>query len=126
MYTGTRNPEGNNCNMGKFPQKINANHRRYVIDETVGAVVIFHNFPWLDAGLGADSPGTPSGQMFRIEGGKNRYIHELTTCTTPNCGRGRPPGPPGQGAAPGGPGSPGAPGVPAAGTPGGQGAPGGK
>src|SRR5215469_6616565 len=104
IYTGTRNPEGNNCNMGKFPQKINANHRRYVIDENFGAVVIFHNFPWLDAGLGPDSPGTPSGQMFRVEGGKNRYIHELTTCTTPNCGRGRPPGP-------GGPGGPGAPGA---------------
>ena len=101
LYTGTRNPQGNTCNMGAFPQKINANHRRYVIDETVGAVVIFHNFPWLDAGLGPDSPGTPSGQMFRVEGGKNRYIHELTVCTTPNCGRGRPPGP-------GAPGAPGA------------------
>lgn len=101
VYTGTRNPEGNTCNMGAFPQKINANHRRYVIDETVGAVAIFYNFPWIDAGLGPDSLGTPSGQMFRVEGGKNRYIHEVTVCTTPNCGRGRPPG---QGAprAPGG------------------------
>jgi len=89
LYTGTRNPEGNTCNMGAFPQKLNASHRRYVIDETVGAVVIFHNFPWLDAGLGPDSPGTPSGQMFRVEGGKNRYIHEVTVCTTPKCGRGR-------------------------------------
>lgn len=103
MYTGTRNPQGNTCNMGAFPQKINANHRRYVIDETVGAVAIFYNFPWIDAGLGPDSPGTPSVQMFRVEGGKNRYIHEVTVCTTPNCGRGRPPG---QGA----PRAPGAPG----------------
>jgi hypothetical protein len=86
IYTGTKNPDGNNCNMGKFPQKINANHRRYVIDEDYGTVVIFHNFPWLDAGLAPDGPGTPSGQMFRVEGGKNRYIHELTTCSTPNCG----------------------------------------
>jgi len=120
IYTGTRNPDGNTCNMGAFPQKINANHRRYVIDETVGAVVIFHNFPWLDAGLAPDSPGTPSGQMFRVEGGKNRYIHELTTCTTPNCGRGRPPGgprPPGSsapGSAPGAPLVPPGPGAPAA------------
>ncbi|MEI9889735.1 MAG: hypothetical protein WDN45_03000 [Caulobacteraceae bacterium] len=52
-------------------------HRRYVIDETVGAVSIFHNFPWLDAGLPTD-PGTPASQMFRVEGGKNRYIHEVT------------------------------------------------
>ncbi len=106
MYTGTRNPQGNTCNMGAFPQKINANHRRYVIDETVGAVAIFYNFPWIDAGLGPDSPGTPSVQMFRVEGGKNRYIHEVTVCTTPNCGRGRPPG---QGA-PRAPRAPGAPG----------------
>ncbi|HTV80980.1 MAG TPA: hypothetical protein VMF03_22210 [Steroidobacteraceae bacterium] len=119
IYTGTRNPAGNNCNMGKFPQKIDANHRRYVIDENYGAVVIFHNFPWLDAGLGPDSPGTPSGQMFRVEGGKNRYIHELTTCSTPNCGRGRPPGP-------GGPAAPGGPGAPGASAPGAQGAPGTK
>ncbi len=103
VYTGTRNPQGNTCNMGAFPQKINANHRRYVIDETVGAVAIFYNFPWIDAGLGPDSPGTPSVQMFRVEGGKNRYIHEVTVCTTPNCGRGRPPGH-------GAPGAPGAPG----------------
>jgi len=34
-------------------------------------------------------PGTPSGQMFRVEGGKNRYIHEVTVCTTPKCGKGR-------------------------------------
>ena len=94
IYTGTKNPEGNTCRMGAFPQKLNVSHRRYVIDETVGAVVIFHNFPWLDAGLGPDSPGTPSGQMFRVEGGKNRYIHEVTVCTTPGCGRGRPAGAP--------------------------------
>jgi hypothetical protein len=101
IYTGTRNPAGNACRMPAFPQKLNVSHRRYVIDESVGAVVIFHNFPWLDAGLGPDSAGTPSGQMFRVEGGKNRYIHEVTVCTTPGCGRGRPPGAPGAG--PGGP-----------------------
>ena len=111
MYTGTRNPQGNTCNMGAFPQKLNVTHRRYVIDETVGAVVVFHDFPWLDAGRAPDSPGTPSGQMFRVEGGKTRYIHELTTCSTPNCGRGRPSGPPPAGQAAGsgpGPGAPGA------------------
>ncbi len=113
-YTGT--PEANSCNMGKFPQKLKVGNRRYVIDETVGAVVIFHNFPWLDGGIPTD-PGTPAGQMFRVEGGKNRYIHEVTVCTTPGCGRGRPPGPaPGAGAGPGGPaGGPAAPaGAPAA------------
>lgn len=88
ISTASRNPEGNTCNMGAFPQKLKVGHRRYVIDETVGAVSIFHNFPWLDAGLPID-PGTPASQMFRVEGGKNRYIHEVTVCTTPNCGRGK-------------------------------------
>jgi hypothetical protein len=87
LNTGSRNPEGNTCNMGAFPQKLKVGHRRYVIDETLGAVVVFHNFPWIDAGLPAD-PGTPASQMFRVEGGKNRYIHEVTVCTTPKCGRG--------------------------------------
>jgi hypothetical protein len=87
INTGTRNPQGNTCNMGAFPQKLSVGHRRYVIDETVGAVSIFHNFPWIDAGLPKD-PGTPASQIFRVEGGKNRYIHEVTVCTTPKCGRG--------------------------------------
>ena len=87
--TGSRNPAGNTCDMGAFPQKLKVGHRRYVIDETLGAVSIFHDFPWLDAGLPVD-PGTPASQMFRIEGGKTRYIHEVTVCTTPGCGRARP------------------------------------
>jgi hypothetical protein len=88
LYTGTRNPTGNTCDMGAFPEKLKVTHRRYVIDENYGAVVVFHNFPWIDAGLPKD-PGTESGQMFRVEGGKNRYIHEVTVCTTPKCGRGK-------------------------------------
>jgi hypothetical protein len=111
-YTGTRDPAAQACTMGKFPSPLNVTNRRYVIDETVGAVVIFHNFPFLDGGLPKD-PGTPSGQMFRVEGGKNRYIHELTVCTTPGCGRGAGLGGPGgakggKGGPPGGPGAPGA------------------
>lgn len=92
MYiTTNRNPERNACDMGAFPEKLKVGNRRYVIDETLGAVVIFHDFPWLDAGIPKD-PGTPAAQMFRVEGGKNRYIHESTVCTTRNCGRGGPPG----------------------------------
>lgn len=92
IYTGTRDPEAQACTMGAFPQRLDAGNRRYVIDETVGAVSIFHDFPWLDAGLPPDHPGTPVSQQFRVEGGMNRYIHEATACTTPNCGRGGPPG----------------------------------
>ena len=49
--TAARNPEGHTCTMGAFPQKLKVTNRRYVIDETIGAVDIFHNFPWIDAGL---------------------------------------------------------------------------
>jgi hypothetical protein len=86
-----RHPEsrGQYLRHGGVPGEAQRGHRRYVIDETIGAVSIFHNFPWLDAGLPKD-PGTPASQMFRVEGGKNRYIHEATVCTTPGCGRARP------------------------------------
>ncbi|HWL62911.1 MAG TPA: hypothetical protein VNQ32_08945 [Steroidobacteraceae bacterium] len=108
--TGKSKPEANTCDMGAFPEKLKVTNRRYVIDETVGAVSIFHNFPWIDAGLPKD-PGTPASQTFRVEGGKNRYIHEVTVCTTEGCGRARPPGPGGPGPGPGGP-PPGAPAAP--------------
>lgn len=88
LNTGSKNPAGNTCDMGAFPEKLTVGHRRYVIDEAHGAVVVFHDFPWLDAGLPKD-PGTPASQMFRVENGKNRYIHEVTVCTTPKCGRGK-------------------------------------
>jgi hypothetical protein len=87
IYTGSRDPEGQTCTMGAFPQPIRTGSRRYVIDETISAVSIFHKFSWLDAGLGPYHPGTPASQTFRVEGGMNRYIHEVTACTTPNCGR---------------------------------------
>jgi hypothetical protein len=118
IYTGTRDPAAQSCTMGAFPQKIKTGNRRYVFDETHGAVVIFHNFSWIDAGLPADHPGTPAAQMFRVEGGKNRYIHEVTACLTPGCGRARPAGPPPGAGGPGagGPGGP-APGAPAPAAP---------
>ena len=60
--TAARNPEGQTCTMGAFPQKLNVTNRRYVIDETVGAVNIFHSFPWIDSGIPTD-PGTPASQI---------------------------------------------------------------
>ena len=104
ISTAAKDPAGQQCTMGAFPQKLNVTNRRYVIDETLGAVDIFHSFPWLDAGIPKD-PGTPASQSFRVEGGKNRYIHEVTVCTSPGCGRGRPPGPPPAPAAPAAPGN---------------------
>jgi hypothetical protein len=109
--------------MGAFPRPLVTGNRRYVIDETIGAVTIFHDFPFIDAGLPEDHRGTPASQQFRVLNGMNRYIHEVTACTTPDCGRGgarqggpgggaRQGGPGGgRGAAPGGRGGPGGPGA---------------
>ena len=77
------------CNTAVERGPLDPGSRRYVIDETVGAINIFHHFSWLDAGLPPEHPGTPASQQFRVEGGMNRYIHEVTVCTTPACGRGR-------------------------------------
>ncbi len=88
LYTGANNPEGQTCTMGAFPQPIQTGSRRYVIDETIGAINIFHRFSWLDAGVGPYHPGIPVSHVFRVENGQNRYIHEVTSCITPKCGRG--------------------------------------
>ncbi|KAL5385903.1 hypothetical protein PMIN06_008005 [Paraphaeosphaeria minitans] len=77
-----------NCKMPEFPKQFKdaggAKNRRYVIDEEIGAVDIFNDFPFLDA----NKPnGTSSTNFVRVEGGKIRYIHEVTICTQNNCGR---------------------------------------
>ena len=105
LYTGANDPEAQACTMGAFPRPLVTGNRRYVIDETFGAVSIFHDFPFIDAGLPLEHPGTPASQAFRVLGGMNRYIHEVTACTTPACGRApRQGGPGGGGPGGGGPG----------------------
>ncbi|KAI2631424.1 hypothetical protein GGS26DRAFT_94948 [Hypomontagnella submonticulosa] len=83
-YTGNGRPTANTCTMPQFPAQFTIGNRRYVIDEEVGGVDIFNDFPFIDAGK---PDGTPSTNFIRVEGGKLRYIHENTVCTTKNCGR---------------------------------------
>ncbi len=83
-YTGERNPAANTCTMPQFPEAFVIANRRYIIDEELGGLDIFNDFPFIDT----DSPdGTPSSNFIRVEGGKLRYIHEVTVCTNPGCGR---------------------------------------
>jgi hypothetical protein len=86
LYTGQRAPLNNTCAMGAFPQPLKVGNRRYVIDEELGAVDIFNDFPWLESTRAANE-STPSSNLFRVEGGLIRYIHEMTVCTSPHCGR---------------------------------------
>ena len=83
-YTGSSNTSSNTCRMGQFPEPLKIENRRYVIDEEVGGVDIFNDFPWIDKGKPS---GTPSTNLFRVEGGMIKYIHEVTVCSTKMCGR---------------------------------------
>ncbi|KAI1846380.1 hypothetical protein JX266_007585 [Neoarthrinium moseri] len=74
-----------NCKLN-FPPPFNVTNRRYTIDEELGAVDIFHNFPFLDATIARD-PGTQTNNLMRVESGQIRYIHENTICAKKGCGR---------------------------------------
>jgi hypothetical protein len=84
MYTGERNSSANTCIMGEFPEPFKVTNRRYIIDELVGGVDIFNDFPFIDT---MKPNGTASTNFIRIERGMIRYIHETTICMTRNCGR---------------------------------------
>jgi hypothetical protein len=67
-----------------IPSLRSAKNRRYVVDEDLGAVAILNDFPFLDK---TKPNGTSSTNILRVEGGQIRYIHEITVCSTANCGR---------------------------------------
>ncbi|KAI1420470.1 hypothetical protein F5Y12DRAFT_791434 [Xylaria sp. FL1777] len=84
-YTGQANPSANTCRMGAFPQPLKVANRRYIIDEELGAIDVFNGFPWLEATK--PNGAVPSTNFIRVERGLIRYIHEVTVCETPHCGR---------------------------------------
>jgi hypothetical protein len=83
-YTGASSPSTNTCKMPQFPQPFKITNRRYVIDEEVGGLDIFNDFPFIDK---AKPNGTSSTNFIRVEAGQIRYVHEVTVCSTRNCGR---------------------------------------
>ncbi|KAK0632709.1 hypothetical protein B0T14DRAFT_533085 [Immersiella caudata] len=74
-----------NCKLTFSPPFVLLN-KRYTIDEEIGAVDIFHNFPFLDKAIARD-PGTQTNNMLRVEGGKIKYIHENTVCQKKGCAK---------------------------------------
>jgi hypothetical protein len=68
IYTGRGLPT-DSCNVG-VPSGVELVNRRYVIDETVGAVDIFLNF--------GGANGLPDSHEFRLEKGKLRFVHTMT------------------------------------------------
>jgi hypothetical protein len=73
MYTGTGSPK-DSCDVG-LPSGVNISNRRYVVDETIGSVVVFCTF---GAGTPGGGSGAPDTHLIRVENGKLRYVHTLT------------------------------------------------
>lgn len=67
IRTGKGNPD-DSCQVG-VPAGVNIVARRFIVDETIGAVVAFCTF-----GVG----GLPDTHLFRLEKGKLRFVHTLT------------------------------------------------
>ncbi|KAK5658942.1 hypothetical protein OQA88_1759 [Cercophora sp. LCS_1] len=74
-----------NCKLN-FQPPFEVTNRRYTIDEELGAVDIFHNFPFLDKAIARD-PGTQTNNLLRVEAGQIKYIHENTVCTKKSCAK---------------------------------------
>jgi hypothetical protein len=81
--TGQRDPTGNTCSLG-LPSRTVVTGRRYVADEEMGTVDIYLGFPGLDRSVA--SQDMPDSHLFRVEGGKIKYIHTLSTCVNAGCG----------------------------------------
>jgi hypothetical protein len=73
MYTGKGTPN-DSCDVG-VPSGVNIANRRFVVDETIGSVVVYCTF---GAGSPTGGSGAPDTHLFRVEGGKLRYVHTLT------------------------------------------------
>ena len=73
MYTGKGSPT-DSCDVG-VPSGVNIANRRFVVDETIGSVVVFCTF---GAGSAGGGSGAPDTHLFRVEGGKLRYVHTIT------------------------------------------------
>jgi hypothetical protein len=79
MYTGKGSPN-DSCDVG-VPSGVNIANRRFVVDETIGSVVVFCTF---GAGTPTGGSGAPDSHLFRVEDGKLRYVHTLTHLLTAN------------------------------------------
>ena len=79
LYFGTGAPD-DSCNVG-VPDNVPITERHFVVDPDIGAVVGLVLF-----GAQSDAAGLPDSHLFRVEGGKLRFVHTITVCSTFNCG----------------------------------------
>lgn len=81
MYTG-KGAATDSCAVG-VPSGVNLVNRQYVIDEEYGTVDIIMDFAGKKGDFGA--AGLPDSHEFRLEGGKLRYVHTLSSCGGKAC-----------------------------------------
>ncbi|KAI1263554.1 hypothetical protein F5Y18DRAFT_418210 [Xylariaceae sp. FL1019] len=82
--TAPLNMTGDSCTAAGMPSGLVVADRRYVIDQEMGVVDIFLGFPGLDRSQGMQP--VPDSHMFRVESGKIRYIHTVSSCVQAGCG----------------------------------------
>ncbi|KAG9196466.1 hypothetical protein G6011_01587 [Alternaria panax] len=80
-YTG-KGEATDRCDVG-VPSGVPLVNRQYVIDEVYGTVDIIMDFGGIQGQVGAD--GLPDSHEFRVEGGKLRYVHTLSSCGGKAC-----------------------------------------
>ncbi len=73
MYTNPENKPDASCTGGPpLEGSVEITNRRFIVDLDMGTVVGLANF--------GDENGWPDSHIFRLEGGKVRYVHTLTVC----------------------------------------------
>jgi hypothetical protein len=72
-HTGHQSPK-DSCDVG-VPSGVNIVNRRFIVDPTIGSVVVFCTF---GAGTPGGGSGAPDTHLFRVQHGKLRYVHTLT------------------------------------------------
>jgi hypothetical protein len=80
-YTG-KGAATDSCNVG-VPSGVKLVNRQYVIDEEYGTVDIIMDFGGTAGNVGAG--GLPDSHDFRVESGKLRYVHTLSSCGGKSC-----------------------------------------
>jgi hypothetical protein len=80
-YTG-KGAATDRCDVG-VPSGVPLVNRQYVIDEEYGTVDIIMDFGGVQGQVGAD--GLPDSHEFRVEGGKLRFVHTLSSCGGKAC-----------------------------------------
>ncbi|KAI0803756.1 hypothetical protein GGR55DRAFT_661982 [Xylaria sp. FL0064] len=82
--TAPLNMTGDSCTAAGLPSTLVVTNSRYVVDQEMGTVDIFLGFPGLDRSQGMAT--MPDSHVFRVEQGKIRYIHTVSSCVEAGCG----------------------------------------